>query len=190
MTKAYEDMASLAKSYEPDVEKMNNQILAGVASDLERQARMLLGDINALWMGYERSYNQEMYSKHNNNQRTGKTKGGFSISSADYRMNPDGTVTMEIDLILDDGAMWHQSEFRDSGSYPEGHSFMLISEGWKAPKLETYMGKSIYRLTEFDGVGIISSLIRSYNTSEYEFKFYFEGEEYSSGDKGSVSFTR
>ena len=46
MTKAYDDIASLAKSYEPDVEKMNNQILAGVASDLERQARILLADIN------------------------------------------------------------------------------------------------------------------------------------------------
>lgn len=188
MAKAYDDMASLAKSYEPDVEKMNNQILAGVASDLERQARMLLGDINALWMGYERSYNQVLYSKNNNNQRTGSTRQGFDISSVDYRMNPDGTVTMEIDLILDDGSMWHPSEF--GSKYPDGHSFMLISEGWKAPKLESYLGRSVYRLTEFDGVGIISSLINSYNTSEYEFKFYFEGEEYGRGDKGSVSFTR
>ena len=29
MTKAYNDMASLAKSYEPDVEKMNNQLISG-----------------------------------------------------------------------------------------------------------------------------------------------------------------
>ena len=105
MTRAYNDMASLAKSYEPDVEKMNNQILAGVASDLERQARLLLADINSLWQGYESSYqNPAVYI------RTGRTKTGFSISNSQYRMNADGTVTMEIDLVLDDGAMWHNSE--------------------------------------------------------------------------------
>ena len=183
MAKAYDDMASLAKSYEPDVEKMNNQILAGVASDLERQARMLLGDINALWMGYENSYAPTVY------RRTGRTREGFSISNSEYRMNPDGTVTMEIDLILDDGSMWHDSIL--GRGQPQGHSFMLISEGWRAPALESYRGDaSTYRFTRFDGVGIVSSLINSYNTSEYEFKFYFEGEEYSSSDKRSVSFTR
>ena len=189
MAKRHKDMASLAKSYEPDVERMNNQILAGVASDLERQARMLLGDINALWMGYENSYQQQMYSKNNQNQRTGRTREGFDISGVEYQKHTDGTITMHIDLILDDGSMWHPSEFGDN--QPEGHSFMLISEGWRAPKLESYMGRSIYRLTEFDGAGIVDALVRSYNTSDYEFKFYFEGEEYGGKrDRNGVSFTR
>ena len=184
MTRAYNDMASLAKSYEPDVEKMNNQILAGVASDLERQARLLLADINSLWQGYENSYkNPAVYI------RTGRTKTGFSISNSRYKMNADGTVTMEIDLVLDDGSMWHNSIL--GKNQPQGHSFMLISEGWIASDLESYLGRSIDRFTRYDGYGIVDTLIRAYNTSEYEFKFYYEGEEYGGrGDRGNFSFTR
>lgn len=184
MTKAYNDMASLAKSYEPDVEKMNNQILAGVASDLERQAHMLLRDINSLWQGYEDSYrNPAVYV------RTGRTKTGFSISNSRYKMNTDGTVTMEIDLVLSDGSMWHNSILGEN--QPQGHSFMLISEGWIASDLESYLGRSVDRFTRYDGYGIVDTLIRAYNTSEYEFKFYYEGEEYGGkGDRGNFSFTR
>ena len=114
---------------------------------------------------------------------------GSPCPTRELGKNSDGTVTMEIDLILDDGSMWHDSIL--GRGQPQGHSFMLISEGWTAPALESYRGDtSTYRFTRFDGVGIVSSLINSYNTSEYEFKFYFEGEEYSSSDKRSVSFTR
>lgn len=170
MAKAYKDMASLAKSYEPDVDRMNRQILVGVASDLERQAHMLLDDINSLWQGYERSYTPTVY------ERTYATREGFSLSDLRMNMNPDKTVTVEIDLVLDEGKMWHDSIFGEG--YAQGHSFMSISEGWHAPRLEARRGR-IERFTYFEGVGIIDAIVRSYNTADYEFEFFFEGEKYA-----------
>ena len=170
MAKAYKDMASLAKAYEPDVEKMNNQILVKEASELERQAHRLLADINMLWQRYEDSYQPAVYD------RTGQTALGFSLSSVDIKKKTSGHVEIGIDLILEEDKMWHDSIFGDS--YAQGHSFMSISEGWHAPALETYRGR-IDRFTHFDGVGIIDALVRQYNTADYEFKFYFEGEEYA-----------
>src|SRR5699024_11310115 len=109
---------------------MNNQILAGVASDLERQAHMLLRDINSLWQGYESSYqNPVVYV------RTGRTKTGFSISNSEYRKNADGTVTMEIGLVLDHGSMWHDTVL--GGKQPQENSYQHITQEWINRDLET-----------------------------------------------------
>lgn len=176
--KAHKDMNSLAKSYEPDVKTMNQQILAEELSDIKRQAQSILTSINALWQGYEVSYAPQVYPA------TGKTSRGFDISDGTAELNPDGSVTIEIDLILKDENMWHDSLFGGK----QGHSFMLISEGWKWQN--NYDG-SRYRFSEFDGVGIVDTLIREQNNSKYEFIFYFEGEEYGGKrDRGSFSFTR
>lgn len=162
-------MRSLSDSLKPEIKRYNDQQVGLAMSDLKSQASMLLGDINALWRGYENSYTPSVYV------RTGKTRMGFSLSEP--RITGTGPSTrIEIDLILDDDMMWHDSIFGGS----KGHSFMLISEGWDAPALRAYRGgNDTYRLTTFDGVGIIDSLVNMYNNDKVQFKFYYEGKEYA-----------
>lgn len=169
MTKVHSDLRSLSDSLKPEIKRYNDQQVGLAVSDLKSQASMLLGDINALWRGYENSYSPTVY------RRTGKTRMGFSLS--DVRTTGTGPSTrIEIDLILDDEMMYHDSLFGGS----KGHSFMLISEGWDAPGLRAYRGgNDTYRLTTFDGVGIIDSLVNMYNNDKVQFKFYYEGNEYA-----------
>ena len=182
MTKVYKDLDSLSKSLKPEIKRLNDTIVSNEMSDIESQASRLLRDINSMWAGYENSYTPTMY------ERTGATKSGFSIGRPRIE-NEGGKPVVKIDLILDDGSMWHDSVF--GKGYSKGHSFMLISEGWRAPALEKYKGGPIYRFTYFDGVGIVDSLINEYNTNKYEFEFYYDGEEYGGKrDRSSTSFTR
>lgn len=168
MSKVYVDLRSLSDSLKPEIKRYNDQQVGLVMSDIESQASMLLGDINALWKGYENSYAPTVY------RRSGATKAGFKLSRP--RVTGSGPTTrVEIDLILDDGYMWHSSLWGGE----RAHSFMSISEGWHAKGLEDYLGRSVYRFTEFDGIGIIDSLVNMYNNDKVQFKFYFEGEEYA-----------
>lgn len=161
-------MRSLSNSLKPEIKDYNDQQKGLVVSDLKSQASMLLGDINSLWKGYENSYTPTVY------RRSGAVGEGFSLSEP--RVTGSGVTTkIEIDLILDDGLMWHSSLWGGQ----RAHAFMSISEGWDAPALRAYRGgQDTYRLTTFDGVGIINTLIREYNNEEVEFKFYHEGIEY------------
>lgn len=167
MAKVYTDIRSLSESLKPEIRRLNDIAISDAMSDIESQASKLLNDVNSLWAGYERSYSPSMYV------RTGATRGGFSLS--DSRIVQDGLDTkVEIDLILDDDAMYHDSIF--GSHYTQGHSFMLISEGWRSARLEAYRGP-IYRLTYYEGYGIIDTLVGRHNTSNYDFKFYHEGRE-------------
>ena len=168
MAKVYKDLESLSKSLKPEIKRLNDQIVRVEMSKIESQASRLLRDINSMWAGYESSYSPVMYN------RSGATKSGFKLSPPRITSGLDGT-RVEVDLILDDDYMWHSSLFGYEKN--RGHSFMLISEGWHASGLESYLGKSVYRLTEFEGVGIIDSLTSQYNDRNYEFKFYHEGQE-------------
>lgn len=168
MNKVHSDLRSLSDSLKPEIKRYNDQQVGLAVSDLKSQASMLLGDINALWRGYENSYTPTVY------RRTGKTRAGFSLSEP--RVTGSGPTTkIEIDLILDDEMMWHNSLFGGN----KGHSFMLISEGWDAPALRAYRGgNDTYRLTTFDGIGIIDSLVNMYNDENFEFNFYYQGKKY------------
>ena len=167
MAEVYKDLQSLSVALKPEISAWNSLIVAEEVSDIQSQASKLLADVQSLWNGYESSYTPSVYV------RTGRTKAGFKLSEP--RVVGTGAETrVEIDLILDDDYMWHDSRFGGS----QGHSFMLISEGWDAPALRAYRGgQDTYRLTTFRGVGIISSLLQLYNTSDMEFKFYHEGQE-------------
>ena len=166
--KVHASIESLSNSLKPEIKRYNDQITQGHVSDIKSQASMLLGDVNALWKGYENSYTPTMY------RRSGATRAGFSLSEP--RVVGEGQSTrVEIDLILDEGLMWHSSLWGGE----RAHSFMSISEGWHAPALETYLGKEVYRFTKFDGAGIINSLVNSYNNDKVQFKFYYEGQEYA-----------
>lgn len=169
MAKIHKSISSLSDSLKPEIKRYNDQQVGLAMSDLQSQASMLLGDINALWRGYENSYTPSVY------RRSGATKAGFKLSEP--RVTGSGPNTrIEIDLILDEGYMWHSSLWGGS----RGHSFMLISEGWDAPALRAYRGgNDTYRLTTFDGVGIIDSLVNMYNNDKVQFKFYYEGKEYA-----------
>ena len=183
MAKMYTDLNSLAESLKPEINRQNQQIIGSTMSELESQASRLLSDINSLWGGYLSSYQPKQYI------RTGATSQGFSLSNP--RIVDDmGETKIEIDLVLDDGSMFHDSVM--GSHYSQGHSFMLISEGWRwNGGLDGYKGGEVYRFTHFDGVGIVDTLINRYNTNKYDFKFYYEGEEYGGRrDRGSHSFTR
>ena len=168
MSKVYTSLKSLSSDLKSEVKHYNDQTINTEATDIQAQGRMLLGDLNALWSGYEASYTPSVY------RRSGATKAGFKLSEP--RVTGVGVNTkVEIDLIMDAAYIWHDSLFGGN----RAHSFMSISEGWHAPGLEAYMGREIYRLTKFDGIGIIQSLINSYNNDKVQFKFYHEGNEYA-----------
>lgn len=183
MTKVYKDLNALSESLKPEIEQYNNRLLEGYKSDLHSQASVLLRDVQNLWSGYMQSYNPVIYN------RTYAVSNGFKLSEPRvvYEM---GEPKVEIDLILDDGYMWHSSLWNGK----DGHAFMLISEGWRwqtPAELTGYRGGDIYRFTHFDGVGIIDSLLSEYNKGNYEFTFYYEGEEYGGrSDRANHSFTR
>jgi len=181
MAQVHKNANSLSKSLKSEIARLNDQLLVKERSSLESQASRLLGDINALWQGYERSYKPTTY------RRSGAVSNGFSLSSP--RTVSEGIgFRVEMDLILDDGYMWHSSLFGGQ----RGHAFMLISEGWAwRGGLSDYRGGDVYRFTYFDGIGIVDTLVNKYNTSQYDFKFYYEGQEYGGKkDRNNHSFTR
>lgn len=185
MAKKHNDLNSLAKSLEPEINRLNSQILAKEKSALESQATRLLGDVNSMWQGYEKSYQPTTY------RRSGAVSNGFGLSST--RTVSEGIgVKLEVDLVLDDGYMWHGSLFGGK----RGHAFMLISEGWEwQGGLGGYKGAGnslgVEHFTYFDGIGIVDTLIKTYNTKDYDFTFYYEGEEYNGKqDRGNRSFTK
>lgn len=180
MAKVHSSLRSLSDSLKPEIKQYNDQLTAEHVSDLESQASSLLADINGLWSGYEASYQPAVY------RRSGAVRNGFYLSEP--RVTGHGPTTkIEIDLVLDDGLMWHSSLFGGN----RGHAFMLISEGWNAPALKAYRGgEDTYRLTTFDGIGIVDTLINKYNTSNHDFQFFYEGNEYNGKrDRGNHSFT-
>lgn len=184
MAKVHNNLQSLSKAVESEVNVLNNKIIADEMRRLEARASRLLHDINTMWLGYESSYKPSQYI------RTGKTKSGFSLSRPIIEKDPiTGGTYLTVYLILDDSAMWHNSIFGSNGT--KGHSFMLISEGWRWNQASINSYGNRYRLSEFEGVGIVDALLSSYSTSEFDFKFYFEGQEYGGKkDRARFSFTR
>lgn len=183
MQKMYTDLNSLSQSLKPEIKRYNDQIIGNAISDIESQASRLLSDINSLWGGYMASYSPSMYN------RSGAVSKGFALS-APRVVSDMGDTKVEMDLILNDSYMIHSSLFGFQNN--RGNAFMLISEGWRwSGGLDGYRGGDVYRFTHFDGVGIVDTLINRYNTSKYEFKFYYEGEEYGGKrDRGNFSFTK
>lgn len=181
MANKHKNASSLSKSLKPEIDRLNDQLLVQERSALKSQASNLLRDINSLWQGYERSYTPTTY------RRSGAVSNGFNLSNIRTVQEGNG-VRLEVDLILEDNYMWHSSLFGKE----RGHAFMLISEGWEwRGGLSDYRGGEVERFTYFDGIGIVDTLIGKYNNSNYDFDFYYEGQEYGGKkDRGNHSFTR
>lgn len=188
MVKKHTTVESLSNSLKPEIDRLNADILSKERSRLQSQASRLLRDVASMWAGYESSY-QPNYYVDGTGRRTGQTAQGFGLSPV--RLETEGMgVRLEVDLVLDDSHMWHNSQLGDY--FNQGHSFMLISEGWEwQGGIGDYRGGDVYRFTHFDGVGIVDSLIDRYNTKDYDFTFYYEGEEYGGKrDRSNHSFSR
>lgn len=110
-----------------------------------------------VWRRYLASYQPKQYVRTRQSQRAiqiGKVKRVGTTN--EYRL----------EITFDDDLTYHDSYFNtDSKTHPQGHSIMLISKGWKSPKLERYLGKKVHRLTYFEGINYLGEVERLYNAT-------------------------
>lgn len=139
-----------------------NNLSQGLASHLtgmsERQAiatlnqegRRLKHIAVKLWRKHLSTYQPKAYVRTRNTQRGIKLGRVKRISPTEYG----------IELTFENDLMYHDSIF--GSGQPQGHSLMLISDGWHSKKLESKIGR-VYMLTYFEGTGYLSEVYRQYN---------------------------
>lgn len=119
---------------------------------LQKEGRRLQYIALKVWRKYLSSYKPKEYIRTRNTQRGIKLGRVQRVNAFEYGIR----LTFENDL------MYHDSIFNEGSSkYPQGHSLMLISDGWHSEKLERRIGK-VERLTYFEGIDYIGQVKKSY----------------------------
>lgn len=116
---------------------------------LEIEGRRLKYIAVKVWRQYLGSYKPKEYTRTRDTQRGIKLGRVRRISPFEYG----------ISLEFENDLMYHESIFGSNNK--EGHSLMLISEGWHSKKLEAKRGR-VYRLTYFEGIDYIGRVQREY----------------------------
>lgn len=106
-----------------------------------------------VWQDYLNSYQPQQYI------RTGKTLAGIKLIP-DVVIASVNPFRYGIRVTFENDLMYHDSVI--SENQPQGHSLMLISNGWHAKKLEERFGKAIYRFTYYEGFDYIDKVIKEY----------------------------
>lgn len=140
-------------------QKKNN--IKDVINDLqgysEQQARTLLEEEGRklkyiaikLWRQYLSSYKPKQYVRTRKSQR--------AIKLGRVERLADGSLGIRLEWEND--LVYHDSVI--SKKEKQGHSVMLISEGWHSVKLEQKIGKR-KNFTYFEGTGYISKVYEEY----------------------------
>lgn len=66
---------------------------------------------------------------------------------------------IELSVSFRDSMSYHENLFKDHKSFVP----VLINFGWKAPKLESFIGRKIDRFTEYDGFHMVEKAISQFN---------------------------
>ena len=119
---------------------------------LESEGRRLLFIAIKIWRQYLASYKPKEYV------RTRKSQKSIKLGKV-KRLEDD---TLGIELTWEDDLAYHDSVITDGK--PQGHSIMLISEGWKVRK-----GKhtDVYRFGYYEGFDYLSKVEEAFNNGKH-----------------------
>lgn len=129
---------------------------------LESEGRRLKGIVAKVWAKYLNSYDPVLY------KRTTKTRLGMKLGKVKLE-NPagiDGIATYQLAITFENDLMYHKS-YLGSGQR-QGHSLMLISQGWHSKKLEErYKGKRIERFTYYEGFDFFAQVMKEFESGKH-----------------------
>lgn len=121
---------------------------------LKSEGKRLLDIAIKIWRQYLASYKPKKYVRKGNSEKSiklGKVK----------KLDDD---TLGIELTFEDDLTYHDSVI-DKEKYPQGHSIMLISEGWKVKKGKH---KNVYRFGYYEGYDYIGKVQRAFEQSKHK----------------------
>lgn len=114
---------------------------------LRQESKRLRSIALRLWDEYIQDYEPAQYV------RTKKSRRGIKLG----RLKRLDAYTFGIELIFQDDLMYHDSVM--GSKHLQGHSIMLISEGWKVKKGKH---KDVYRFGYFEGIDYIGRIQREF----------------------------
>lgn len=132
---------------------------------LQAEGRRLKYIALKLWRKYLSEYQPKKYAKHLTGEagkRTRDTQRGIKLGKV---KKIDGD-TLGIELTFENDLMYHESVF--GSSKPQGHSIMLISEGWHSKKLERKLKRRIERFTYFEGIDYLARLKEEFESGKHQ----------------------
>jgi hypothetical protein len=119
---------------------------------LEEEGRRLLDIAKTIWRQYLASYQPKQYVRSGNSEKALKL-GGVK------KLDDD---TLGIELTWEDDLAYHNSVI--TKGTPQGHSIMLISEGWKVRKGKH---KDVYRFGYYEGFNYLARVEEAFNLSKH-----------------------
>lgn len=125
---------------------------------LEAEGRRLKYIAIKLWRKYLSEYKPKEYIRTRDSQKAIKLG----------RVKPYDEDTYCIELTFDNDLSYHDSWFTKkgvAGNHKKGHSFMLISEGWKVKKGKH---KDRYRFGYFEGIDYISRVKEAFEKGKHQ----------------------
>jgi hypothetical protein len=105
-----------------------------------------------LWRKYLSEYKPKRYV------RTRDSQNAIKLG----KVKKHGEDSFSLELTFDDDLSYHDSVVK--GNQPQGHSFMLISEGWKNRKGKN---KNIHRFGYFEGINYIERVREAFNDKKH-----------------------
>jgi len=121
---------------------------------LEKEGRRLKYIALKIWRKYLSEYQPKKYV------RTRRSQKAIKLGM----VKPLGNDTFGIELTFDNDLTYHNSVV-DKNKYPQGHSIMLISEGWKVKRGKH---KDTYRFGYFEGIDYIGRVVREFNNGKHK----------------------
>ena len=122
---------------------------------LRKEGKRLERIARGIWSEYIETFEPKQYVRTYDSEKAIRLGRVKKISEDEFG----------IELTFDDDYAYHPSIIKNkSKTHKEGHSFMLISEGWNASKLEERIGRSVYKLTYFEGINYIGRVKEAFNS--------------------------
>jgi hypothetical protein len=139
-----------------------NQINRAISGATEQEVRRILQEegrrleriARTLWRAYYASYTPELYARTYNSEKAIKLGRVKMIAPNQWG----------IELTWKNNLVYHPSIFK-KGNQAEGHSVMLISDGWHSKKLEQKLGIRKHRFTYFEGTGYLARVIKKWQAT-------------------------
>lgn len=122
-----------------------------VKQNLEKAVDYLYDCMNDQIREYYNSYSPSIY------ERSFKFRN--SLYADDFINARVVGNRIELSVSFRDSMSYHENLFKDHKSYVPA----LINFGWKAPKLESLIGRKIDRFTEYDGFHMVEKAILQFN---------------------------
>lgn len=144
---------------------------------LKEEGQRLIRIARRVWNSYLRSYDPSKYV------RTHDSEMSMILSNV-VKIDKD---TLGLRLNFLDDLAYHDSVLngKNKGKYPQGHSIMLISEGWHSKKLEDKIGER-YMFTYYEGFDYLEKVREEFEKGKHmgiSFEIYWNGKPFGKKPK-------